>query len=62
MIIISLYKVRSNLIPNRISQQSYRRANEMRQFQRETIMTPGGFKTVRIYATADENQNLMNKV
>ena len=45
-----------------MSQQSFLRANDLREFQRETIMTPGGFKTVKIYTPAEENQSLMNKV
>ena len=45
-----------------MSQQSFLRPDDIQTFHRETILTPNGFKTVRIYAAADESMNSMNKV
>lgn len=45
-----------------MSKQAFLRANDLKQFERETIMTPLGFKTVRIYTAADENRSCMDKV
>jgi len=45
----------------RVSQQSFLRPDDIQAFHRETILTPNGFKTVRIYAATDESMNSMNK-
>ncbi|XP_065063156.1 uncharacterized protein LOC135689752 [Rhopilema esculentum] len=45
----------------RNSKQSLLRSYDLKTFERQTLMTPQGFKTVKIYAASDDGNNSMKK-